>query len=140
MIASPPAATVPARPRGGHPLRARRLGIDTHQEAVVYMRADCHVCRSEGLTPQSRVLLSNGGHEVVATLHHVAFDLIDPDEAGLSEAAWQRLGVVEGNHIYASHPRPVTSLSSVRHRIYGHRIGAAAVHAIVSDIVKGRYS
>ena len=104
------------------------------------MRADCHVCRSEGLTPQSRVLLRNGENEVVATLHHVAFDLIDRGEAGLSEAAWQRLGVAEGDRVYASHPRPVGSLSSVRHRIYGHRIGAAAIHAAISDIVKGRYS
>ena len=104
------------------------------------MRADCHVCRSEGLTPQSRVLLRSGEHEIVATLHHVAFNLIDSDEAGLSEAAWRRLGVVEGGHIHASHPQPVGSLSSVRHRIYGHRIGAAAIYTIVSDIVKGRYS
>src|SRR5918995_2407310 len=110
MIEAPGPA--PTSERRGHPLRARRLGIDTHQEAVVYMRADCHVCRSEGLTPQSRVLLSNGGQEVVATLHHVAFNLIDPNEAGLSEAAWQRLGgVAEGNHVYVSHPRPVASLS-----------------------------
>ena len=29
-------------------LKARRLGIDTHHEAVVFMRQDCHVCRSEG--------------------------------------------------------------------------------------------
>jgi thymidine phosphorylase len=140
VTASPTPTSIPANGRNRHVLRAKRLGIDTHQEAVVYMRADCHVCRSEGLTPQSRVLLSNGGREVVATLHHVAFDLIDPDEAGLSEAAWQRLRVVEGGHIYASHPKPVGSLSSVRHRIYGHRIGAAAIGAIISDIVKGRYS
>lgn len=140
MTASPPPTSIPVNGRHRHALRARRLGIDTHQEAVVYMRGDCHVCRSEGLTPQSRVFLSNDGHEVVATLHHVAFNLLDPDEAGLSEAAWQRLGVAEGGHIYASHPRPVGSLSSVRHRIYGHRIGAAAIGAIVSDVVKGRYS
>ena len=140
MTASTPSASAAASEQRGHSLRAKRLGIDTHQEAVVYMRADCHVCRSEGLTPQSRVLLRNGENEVVATLHHVAFNLIDRGEAGLSEAAWQRLGVAEGDRVYASHPRPVGSLSSIRHRIYGHRIGAAAIHAAVSDIVKGRYS
>lgn len=142
----PPVMTAPtsraaADPlRHTHPLKAKRLGIDTYQEAVVYMRADCHVCRSEGLTPQSRVLLRSNSHEVMATLHHVAFNLLDPGEAGLSEAAWQRLGINEGDHVYASHPSPVESLSSVRRRIYGHRIDAAALDAIISDVVKGRYS
>jgi thymidine phosphorylase len=41
----------------GLPLRARRLGIHTQNESVVFMRTDCHVCRSEGLSANSRVLL-----------------------------------------------------------------------------------
>jgi thymidine phosphorylase len=85
-----------------HSLKARRLGIRTHQEAVVYMRTDCHVCRSEGLTPQSRVLLRNGRHAIIATLHQVSSDLIEEDEAGLSEIAWERLAVREGDLLYAS--------------------------------------
>jgi thymidine phosphorylase len=116
------------------------VGIDTHQEAVVYMRSDCHVCRSEGLTPQSRVLLRNGAHEVIATLHHVTSSWLGRGEAGLSEAAWQRLQVGDGSQIYASHPKPVESLSSVRRRVYGGRIEATALQDIVSDVVKGRYS
>ena len=31
-------------------VRARRLGLDTQYEAVVFMHKDCHVCRSEGFT------------------------------------------------------------------------------------------
>ena len=137
MIApSPPVASAPEP----HWLRARRVGIDTHQEAVVYMRADCHVCRSEGLTPQSRVLLRNGTHEIIATLHHVTSSWLGRGEAGLSEAAWRRLQVSDGAQIYASHPKPVESLSSVRRRIYGRRVEATALNNIISDIVKGRYS
>src|SRR5215213_1468063 len=67
------------------PLKARRLGIDTHQEAVVYMRTDCHVCRSERLTPHARVLLTANGREVIANLHHVSSDWLGPDQAGLSD-------------------------------------------------------
>src|SRR5829696_4657172 len=88
-------------------LKAKRLGIRTHQEAVVYMRTDCDVCRSEGLLPQSRVLLSTDNSEVIATLHQVEFGLLEYDEAGLSEVAWERLGVNEGDLLYASHPKPV---------------------------------
>jgi thymidine phosphorylase len=127
-------------PAAEYPLRARRLGIHTHQEAVVYMRADCHVCRSEGLTSQSRVLLAANGREVIATLHQVTSDFLGGDEAGLSETAWDRLRVAEGDAVHASHPNPIHSLSNVRRRIYGHRLDRAALHAIISDVVKGQYA
>src|SRR4051794_40046020 len=94
----------------------------------------------EGLTPQSRVLLSANGREIIATLHQVTSDLLDPDEAGLSETAWDRLEVAEGDAIRASHPNPIESLSSVRRRIYGHRLDRGALHAIISDVVKGQYA
>lgn len=140
MIASLSQAAVATPRRETHALKATRLGVDTHQEAVVYMRADCHVCRSEGLTPQSRVLLRAGSREVIATLHHVASELIGQGQAGLSEAAWEHLGVSEGDQVFASHPKQVESLRSVRRRIYGHRVDPTAFHAIISDIVKGQYS
>ena len=97
MSASAAFDLIASAQRSSSPLKARRLGIRTHQEAVVYMRTDCHVCRSEGLTPQSRVLLSANGREIIATLHQVTSDLLGADEAGLSEAAWDRLEVAEGD-------------------------------------------
>lgn len=122
------------------PLRARRLGIHTHDEAVSYMRADCHVCRAEGFAQHSRIQLKSGSGEIITTLHHVSSDLLASDEVGLSEIAWQRLRLEEGALVYASHPRPVDSLSSVRRRVYGHRLEAGAFLPIIRDIVAGRYS
>jgi len=84
--------------------------------------------------------LRNGRHEIIATLHQVASDLIGADEAGLSEIAWERLAVAEGDLLYASHPQSVESLGSVRSRIYGHRLGQQALLQIVADIVAGQYS
>jgi thymidine phosphorylase len=104
------------------------------------MRADCHVCRSEGLTPQSRVRLRRGDREVIATLHHLTTSWLGRGEAGLSEAAWRRLEATDGDAIYASHPAPVETLRSVRRRIYGGRIEPAAFRGIVADVVSGRYS
>ena len=45
-------------------LKPRRLGIDTHQELVVYMRGDCHVCRSEGFDAHSRIQVNAGGRSI----------------------------------------------------------------------------
>lgn len=121
-------------------VRARRLGIHTQHEAVVFMRIDCHVCRSEGLSSHAQIVLASGGREIFATLYHVSGDLLGPDEAGLSEAAWQRLEVSEGECIGVRHPNPVESLSRVRSRIYRHRLDEAALRTILADVVAGRYS
>ena len=43
-----------------HILQAMAMGIDTHQEPVVYMQEDCHICRAEGFNANTRVLISAG--------------------------------------------------------------------------------
>ena len=85
-------------PRSTHPsgLRLRRLGIDTHQEPVVYMRADCHVCRSEGFSAHSRIAVTTDTASIIATLNVVHDGFFQPGEAGLSEAAWTLLRATPG--------------------------------------------
>lgn len=129
-----------AEPKPSNRLRLRRLGIDTHQEAVIYMRQDCHVCRAEGFAAQARIRVARGDAFVIATLNLVTSDLLAPGEAGLSEAAWARLGVEEGMEISVAHARPVDSLSSVRAKVYGQTLTDAALDEIMRDIVGGRYS
>jgi thymidine phosphorylase len=121
------------------PLAARRLGIDTHQELVVYLREDSSVVHSEGFVPQSRVQVQNGHNTILATLNVVHGNLLGLGEAGLSEAAWKKLACEEGASVRFSHPRPVESLSDVRAKIYGHRISEEAFNGIIQDIVQGRY-
>jgi thymidine phosphorylase len=121
-------------------LRVRRIGVHTHDEAVVFMRSDCDVCKSEGLSPRSQVLLKLGDREVTATLYHVTSALLQIDEAGLSEAAWSRLRAKDGDVVVARHPLPVASLASVRSRIFGRRLDQPALSAIIGDITSGRYS
>ncbi len=122
-------------------LRARRLQLHTQHQAVVVMRIDCHVCRSEGLAARAQVLVSSGTGQVQATLFQIDGDsLLAHDEVGLSETAWNLLGVVEGEVVRVTHPPALGSLASVRRRIYGHRLDAGAFSAIVDDVVAGRYT
>jgi thymidine phosphorylase len=125
---------------GEQNLRARRLGLHAQHDAIVIMRTDCHVCRSEGLSARTQVLVVAGAREVLATLYQVSGDLIATNEVGLSEGAWERLGVTDGDPVIVRHPDPVESLGRMRHRIYGHRLDSAAFGAIMADIVEGRYS
>lgn len=121
-------------------LKARHLGIDTHNEPAVFMHEDCHVCRSEGFRRHARVLLQGDHKSVVATLYHVSGNWLGVDEAGLSQVAWNRLALSEGDLIAVSHPPPLRSMSKVRGKIYGKRFSADDLQEIVSDIVAERYS
>lgn len=128
------------RANGARRLRAKRLGIDTYQEPVIYMRQDCDVCRSEGFEAQSRVEVSRDGRAIIATLNVITSDLLAPHEAGLSEAAWRLLGAQPGDLIAVRHPPPLESLSYVRAKVHGKRLDPAAITAIVRDIAAGRYA
>ena len=124
-------------------LRVRRMGIYTYQEPVVFIRADSHVCRSEGFESQSRVELHRNGTHILATLNVVRSDSaigLERDEAGLSEAAWRSFDPTEGERIYVAHPAPVESFSSVRAKIFGHPFNEASLHAIMQDIGNSHYS
>ena len=121
-------------------LRMRRIGIDTYLEPVIFMRRDCHICRSEGFEAYSRVEVWRGKKRIIATLNVVNAPLLAQDEAGLSEAAWRALGGNDGDHIKVFHPAPVQSFSHVRAKIYGKPITTEGANEIMRDIVDGRYS
>jgi len=120
--------------------RARRMGIDTGQEAVTYLHRDSPIVRSEGFNSQARVEVRAGERTILATLGVVGGDILAPEEAGLSEAAWTRLGVTPDEYLTFAHPAPVESLSLVRGKIYGRALTADGFLAIVRDIAAGRYS
>ena len=121
-------------------LRLRRLGIDTHQETVIYMRKDCHICRAEGFKAQARIWVTAGTRSTIATLNHVTTDLLAPEEASLSEVGWARLGVADGDEITVAHARHLESMSDVRAKVYGNRLNGGAMQTIIRDVVAGRYS
>ncbi len=121
-------------------LRLRPLGIDTHQEFVVYMHRDCAVCRSEGFSALARVEVRLGERSLIATLNVVDTPLLGIDEAGLSTSAWHQLNAATGDLGTVTHAPALGSLSSVRAKIYGHRLEATAIDAIVADIAAGRYA
>lgn len=126
--------------RARHQLRLRRLGIDTYLECVVYMRSDCHICRAEGFDARSRVKVSLGDRQIVATLNVVRGDLLQQGEAALSEFAWRSLGAAEGELIALAHPDPVGSESRLRAKVYGERLTDADLQAIIADVARGNYS
>lgn len=123
-----------------HALKVVRLGIDTLNEFIVYMRSDCYVCKSEGFETETQVVVTADNQFIIATLNVIHSDLLKIDEASLSESAWEQLKVKEGDLIKISHPEPVTSLSYVRSKIYGHELNQHEFDEIINDIVLRNYS
>lgn len=121
-------------------LRATRMRLHAQHQPIALMRADCHVCRSEGLASRSQVLITSNGHEVQAQLYQIDSDLLALDEVALSEEAWDALGIRDGDSVHVRHPPVLESLAGVRQRIYGRRLGEEDLAAIVRDVVRGRYT
>lgn len=118
----------------------KHLGIDTLWEYTVYMQADCHICRSEGFEALTRVEITYKGQTIIATLNVLSSDLLSAGEASLSESAWKKLGVKEGDSISIAHLHPVESMSLVRSKVYGNRLNDAEMKTIIKDISQGKYS
>ena len=131
MISTPERATT---------LQARRLGIDTRQEPIIYLRADSPVCRSEGFSALSRVLVHTEHNKIIATLNIITGEMLRRGQIGFSESAWHRLNLNTDDHVWLSHPRPLQSLSHVRSKVYGHQLNKQQFQEIINDIVDGRYA
>ena len=129
------------RPGAGlHPLRAKRLGIETQHEPIVLTHADCPVARSEGFAARAQVELSAGGRTALATLYQVSNGIVSVDEVGLTETVWHRLDVPDGAEVKVRHPQPLDSMSFVRAKVYGHRLNEERLRTIIRDVVAERYS
>lgn len=123
-----------------HSLKAKNIGIDTYRENIIYMRADCHICKSEGFTALTRLVVHYDGRSIVATLNVVHSELLSHNEAGLSMEAMKRLGVKEGDCLSFSHLKHISSLSKVRAKMYHKELNEQAFNEIITDVVAGRYS
>ncbi len=121
-------------------LYLKQLGIDTYKEAVVFMRKDCHICRSEGFEVHARIRVTLQNKSILATLYTIENGILDHDQASLSIYAWQLLNAKEGDEIYLSHPKPLQSLSFVRSKVYGEILNSKEISYIINDISKGLYT
>jgi len=123
-----------------HTLRLKRLGIDTYKEAVIYMHTDCHICRSEGFEAQARIQITLGDNSIMATLNTVDTDLLDVEEASLSNYAWELLKAHERDIITLSHPKLLGSVAYIRSKIYGNALKKDEMAAVIKDVTTGYLS
>ncbi len=121
-------------------LTLKYLGINTYKEPIIYMREDCHICKSEGFYAQIRVRVILNDRAIIATINTVETELLRHNEAGLSNYAWDLLSAQQGDIISIMHPKPLDSLSYIRSKIYGNELKTDETKHIIDDIVSGNLS
>lgn len=121
-------------------LKLKRIGIDTHQDLIVFLKKDNFVCKAEGFASMTRVRVSTNKNSIIASLNVITNGLLEEDEVGLSEAAWRQLNPAPNDIATISHTRPVDSFAAVRGKLFGKSINHNDMHQIIKDIVGGRYT
>lgn len=116
------------------------LGINTYKEPIVYMRADCFICKSEGFNAQARVMVTLNQHSIIATLNIIEANLLKHNEASLSNYAWKLLSAKEGDEITITHPKTLESINYIRSKIYGNELNKLETQSIIKDVVSGQLS
>jgi thymidine phosphorylase len=119
-------------------LRLVRAGIDTHREPVVYLHADCEVCRSEGFEAETRVWVEVGDRALIATLNVIRDGgWLAENTAALSEAAWYALRPTPHERATFRHADSPDSARLIRAKVYGRELRRDDYHAIVRDTLDG---
>ena len=123
---------------GAERMLLQRAGLDTYLEPVVYMRADCAVCRSEGFESQTRLWVHVDNKRILATLNVVTdIGWLKPGFAALSEAAWRRLDPQPNDTASFSHADAPESARLIRAKVYGQPLSREDFTLIMRDAVDG---
>lgn len=121
-------------------MRLVRAGIDTYQQAVVYMHRDCAICRSEGFSALTRIRIQTTDRELVAILNVVVDDRLALDVASLSEAAWAGLKPRPDEWAAFRHPEPAVSAQALRAKVFGEELSEANFRDLMQDTIDNRLS
>lgn len=122
-------------------LRVRRVAIDTYRENVAYLHRDCPLYRAEGFQALSKVEVSANGNTIMATLNVVDDTcIVETVNLGLSEQAFEQLGMTDGSLVRIAHAEHARSMDRVRAKMAGERLNLDDFRAITQDIAQSRYS
>lgn len=120
--------------------KLKRAGIDTYNEAIAYIRKENLLIPSLGLHLLEKVRVWRGKREILATLHAVEKGSIKCDEVALSNYAFKKLNLPEGELVNVEPATPLLSIEFVKKRLHGEKCSEMEVGEIARDISKGRYS
>jgi thymidine phosphorylase len=126
--------------------RIKRLCLDTLREHVIVIHESAVRNGNLGFNPLDRAHVlgtdpaTGNRREVIGVLNFCHDTMVAPDEIGVSEQAFRDLGLPEGAPVSATMASSPRSVDLVRNKLNGARLDRAAFDAILSDVVRHRYS
>ncbi|MEB2285127.1 MAG: thymidine phosphorylase family protein [Myxococcales bacterium] len=126
--------------------RLKHFCVDTMREHVVLVHEETVRAGALGFNVLDRVRVvgtdpaTGVERELTGTLNFCRDALIAADEIGLSDVAFRDLGLPEGALVDATIAPAPRSVDLVRAKLRGERLDRAAFDAILSDVVRHRYS
>jgi thymidine phosphorylase len=126
--------------------RLKHLPLDTLREHVIVIHRRAVHDGNLGFNPLDRAYVlgvnpaTGATHEITGVLNFCGDELISADEIGLSDDAFRDLGLPEGAQVNATLAVPPRSVDLVRAKLQGRRLDQASYEAILSDVVRQRYS
>ena len=121
-------------------LRLKRIGIDTHRENIAFLAYDDLTGRALGLHPMDRIEISANERRLVAVLNIVEESVLPIGTIGLSNAAFDELGVSDNSLVDVAPAEEPASLDLLQNKIAGKQLTSHDFERIVDDIVQGKYS
>jgi thymidine phosphorylase len=122
-------------------LKIRRIPLDTLRENVAVLATSCAALRPEAFQAFKRLEITHESRTIIASLDVTDdLSLVGPDQIGLTEPAFRRMGLAEGTPVSIVPARRPQSLSAVRQKISGGTLSHGQIEAIVQDIAAYRYS
>lgn len=121
-------------------LKAYKLNIDTGKYFIAYISKDSPDCRLLDFRTESRVRISAKTKSILCTLRILDDPLITPEKIGLSESAWEKLGIRENENLEISLSEALESFQCVIKKSYGKPYTQSVLDTVMSDISQGRFS
>lgn len=123
------------------PLRVRRAALDVWREPFCLIHRASRVVAAGSLEDAAMIEIAAEDRAIRARLALVGdAALAAPEEAALSEFAFDRLGVAEGAEVEITRSPSPKSRAALRHKVGGGKLLGEELRLIVRDLVEGRYS
>jgi thymidine phosphorylase len=124
----------------GARLILKRLPIRAGKDRVVYLPSTSTGLRPSDHLGASRLEIGGHGRSIQARLHILDSGVLAPSEAGLSEEAFEALGLPEGSHVLIHRAPAPDSRPDLRAKVAGAELSELQFDGVIGDIVAGRYS
>ena len=122
-------------------LKVCRVPIDTWHENVCFLHRNCLEYNPVDYLGSAKVDIAADGSSVRAKVNVVDDGtLVAPDEIGLSQHAFEGLGLLEGSHVTLERTPSPKSIMALRGKLGGHELSLDEMHTVIRDIAEDRYT